>query len=174
MPRPPPQPLALALVVAHFISQFRIAQCRQRIRRDKLSFPRRKSLRIPCPPVVPLVRHSARLVDRRRKHSLDVRLRSSQRLPQINLFSLFSSRGNQRPVPAHILTGDPPRLPVPRLLEARRSHVPSHDDRICTLLFLLTLSRRIRKLFPRALSRVLRRGLRRLLRPRAARTQNTK
>src|SRR5580658_123762 len=154
MSRPPPQSLALALVVAHFISQFRIAQSRQRIRRDKLSFSRRKSLRIPCPPIVPLVRHSARLVDPRRKHSLDVCLRSSQRLPQINLFPLLSSRGNQRPVPAHILARDPPRLPVPRLLQPR--------------------SRRIRKLFPRALSRVLRRGLRRLLRPRAAQAQNTK
>src|SRR5580700_1612756 len=174
MSRPPPQSLALALVVAHFISQFRIAQSRQRIRRDKLSFSRRKSLRIPCPPIVPLVRHSARLVDPRRKHSLDVCLRSSQRLPQINLFPLLSSRGNQRPVPAHILARDPPRLPVPRLLQPRRRRIPSHDDRIWTLLFLLTLSRRIRKLLPRALSRVLRRGLRRLLRPRAAQAQNTK
>jgi hypothetical protein len=38
MPRPRPQPIAFALVVAHFVSQLRIAQRRQRIGGNELPF----------------------------------------------------------------------------------------------------------------------------------------
>src|ERR1039458_1437491 len=113
MPRPPPQPLALALVVTHFISQLRIAQRGQRIRRNKLPLPRRKTLRISRPSIVPLVRHAAHLVNPRRKHSLHVSFRSNQRLSQINHLPLLSSRSDPRPVPAHIISRDPSRFPVP-------------------------------------------------------------
>src|SRR5580692_8049899 len=86
MPRPSPQPAALALVIAHLISQLRIAKGRQAVRRNKLPLPRRKPFRIPSPSIVPLVRHPARLVNPRRKHPLQVSFRGNQRLSQINHF----------------------------------------------------------------------------------------
>jgi hypothetical protein len=159
MPRPRPQPAALALVIAHFISQFRIPQSRQRVRRNKLSFPRRKPFRVSSPPIVPLRRRSAKLVIPRRKHSLHIGLRSRQRLPQIDLFPLLPRRTNQCPLPPHILSRYPSRLPIPRPPQPRRSCVPRHPGsflhRISTLLFFPTLSRRIRKLFPRRLLLIL-------------------
>ncbi len=173
MPRPPPQPLALALVVANFISQLRIAQRRQAIRCNKLPLPRCEPLRISSPSIVPLVRHAARLVNPSGKHSFHVSLWSYQRLSQINYFPLLSSRSDPRPVSAHILSRDPSRLPVPRPQQLPLRLVLHKFHRISTLIFFLTLSRfltlprRIRKLFPLRLSRVLRRILRRLspLRP---------
>ena len=167
MPRPRPQPAALALVIADFVSQLRIPQSRQRIRRKELSLPRRVPLRIPSPSIVPLRGRSARLAQPRRKHPLHVSFRSSQRLPQVNDFPLLPRRTYQRPVPPHILSRNPPRLPIPRPPQPRRSRVPGHPrcllHRISALLFLLTLPRRIRKLLPRSLPRILRRIRRRTL-----------
>ncbi len=174
MLRPRPKPAAFALVIAHFISQLRIAKSRQTIRRNKLAFPRRKPLPIPSPPSLPLVRRPPCLVDRSRKHPLHISFRSKKRLPQINHFPLFSRRSNQRPVPAHILSRDPSRLPVPRPQQLPLSFAPHKLRRISTLLFLLAGSRRFRKLSPRRLSgtrsRTLHRRLRRLtpLRPSSA------
>jgi len=154
MARPPPQPLALALVISHFISQLRITQRRQAVRRNELSFPRREPLRIPSPAIVPLVRHPAHLVKPRRKHSLHVSLRSRQCLSQINHLPLLSSRSDERPVPAHILSRDPSRLPVPRPQQLPLSLVPHKLHRVPALRFLI-LPRRIRKLFRWRLSRLL-------------------
>ena len=152
MLRPRPEPSALALVITYFISQLRIPQSRQRVRRNKLSFSRSKSLRIPSPSIVPLVRHTTRLVKPRRKHPLHVSFRSNQRLAQINHFPLSPSQSNQRPVPAHIFSCNPPRLPVPRPLQPRLYRI---STLLLTLITLIILLRRIRKLFPRCLSRIL-------------------
>src|ERR1700734_1081713 len=163
MPRPLPQPPALALIVADFISQLRIAQRRQTVRRNKLSLTRRKSLSIPSNATLPLIRRFPRLVDRRRKRPLQISLRSRQRLPQVNLFSLLSRKSNPLPVPSYIFSSDPSRFPIPRLYQSGRSRVFSfvshrlHRIRIRILIFLLTLIRRIRKFFSRRLPRCLRR-----------------
>src|SRR5579863_6342896 len=149
MPRPRPQPVALALVVTHFISQFRIPQSRQSIRRDKLPLPRRKSLRIPSPPIVPLRRCPPHLINSRAKHPLHVSFRSNQRLPQINHLPPLSTRSDQRPVPAHILPCNPSRLPVPRPQQLVLCLVTHKFHRIPVLLLLLTNLRRIRKLLRR-------------------------
>src|SRR5580658_11361567 len=154
MPRPSPQPAALALVIAHLISQLRIAKGRQAVRRNKLPLPRRKPFRIPSPSIVPLVRHPARLVNPRRKHPLQVSFRGNQRLSQINHFPLLSSRSDQRPVSAHILPRDPSRLPVARPQQLPLSLVLHKFHRISILLFFLALIRRIRKLLSLSLPRL--------------------
>src|SRR5580700_3097763 len=162
MPRSSPQPSALALVIAHLISQLRIAQGCQAVRRNELSLPRGKPLRIPCPSIVPLIRHAPRLVDPCGKHPLQVSLRSNQRLSQINYFPLLSTRSDQRPIPAHIFSRDPSRLPIPRPQQLPLSLVLHKLHRISILLF-LTRIRRIGQLFPRRLSGSLPRTLRRSL-----------
>jgi hypothetical protein len=157
MPRPPPQPLAFALVVANFIPQLRIPKGRQTIRRNKLSFSRSEPLRISRPPIVPLVWHSPRLVNPRRKHPLHVSFRSCQRFSQIDHLPLSSRRSDQLPVPPHVLPRNPSRLPVPRPLQL-------HHQRSFILGLLVTFSRRIRKLPPRCLSGNLSRTLCKILR----------
>src|ERR1700683_1300539 len=174
MPRPRPQSLALALVITNFVSQLRVPQSRHRVRRNKLSFPRSKPLPIPSEPTAPLPRSSARLVNQRPKHPLHVSFRSSQRLLQINFFPLLSRQRNQLPIRTHINSRNPPRFPIARLLQPRRSRifrsfcgllglVRDRLHRIRALVFLLLFSARsIRKLLPR-LSRTLRRILPRTL-----------
>src|SRR5271155_359517 len=163
MPRPPPQPLAFALVVAHFISQLRIAQRSQRIRRNKLPFPRREPLRIPCPSIVPLVRDAARLVDSRREHSLHISFGRRQSLPQVNLSPLRRRQRNQLPVLAHVNSSNPSRFPIPRFQQPSRSRILCHVHGLLhriRILILLSLSRRIWSFLRRRLTRCTR--LRRL------------
>src|SRR5580658_253107 len=147
MPRPPPKPLAFALVIAHFISQLRIAERSQRIRRNKLSLPRRESLRIPCPSVVPLVRDATRLVNSRCKHPLHISFGRGQCLPQIDISPFLRCQRNQLPVLAHINSSNPSRLPIPRLQQPRRSRILRHAHgllhRIRALIFFWCCLRRI-------------------------------
>jgi len=173
MPRPRPQSIALAPVVPNLISQLRVAQSRQRIRRNKLSFPRRPPFTKSSNPTLPLPRRPACLIKQRPEHALHISLRSSQRLFQIDILPLLRRQCEQLPVLPHINSGDPRRLPIPSLKQPSRSHVLRHAHsllrpvldllhRIRALIF-LAFSRRVRRLFPRCLSRILRRILSRIL-----------
>ena len=121
MLRPRPHALALALIITDFVSQLRVAQCRQRVRRNKLAFARREALRIPSPSVVPLRRSAAGLVDPSREHALHVSARSRQRLPQINFFALFGRGSDQRVVLPDIYARNPGRFPVASAHQLPRS-----------------------------------------------------
>src|SRR5580704_4589166 len=126
MPRPQPHTIALALVVANFVSQLRIPQRRQRIRGNELPFARCEALRIPTPAVIPLPRRSARLIDSRREHSLHVCRGSSQRLPQVIFRALAAGQRDQLPVPGNVDSRDPPRLPIPSLQQSLPGGVLGH------------------------------------------------
>src|SRR6202042_2651956 len=91
--------------------------CRKRIRRNELSFPRRKSLPVSPPSLVPLRGHAARLVNPRPEHPLQISAGSRQRLPQINLLALLGRRRDQRLILGHIDPGNPRRFPVSRPYE---------------------------------------------------------
>src|SRR5271170_745547 len=161
MPRPPQQTFALASVIADFVSQLRIAQCRQRIRRNKLALPRRPPLPKSANPALPLPWCSRRLINQSAEHPLPVSLRSSERLLQINFFSLLTRERHQLPVLPHINSRDARRLPVPSLNQPRCSRVLRFSghrlQRIRTVLFLLAFVGRIRQLFPLCLTGCLRR-----------------
>src|ERR1700691_5739952 len=173
MPRPRPQSLALALVITNFISQLRIAQGRQRVRRNKLPFPRRKPLSIPSPSPAPLPRSPARLIQQRSKHSFHVSSRRSQRLLQINFLPLLRRQRYQLPIRTYINSRNPPRLPIPRFNQPSRSRILGRFSRLLrrvrtrlhgirSRLFFF-LSRRSRNVLPCRLSRILIRVLIRIL-----------
>ncbi len=172
MPRPRPESLAAALVVPRLIAQCRIPQRRQAIRRNELPLPRREPLPISAPPVVPLLRPTARLVDSGREHPLQISSRRRQRLLQINLLALVHRHWHQRPPFLHIHAGQPTALPIARLVQRLRSkflgslrrglgrlhrRIFHSFSRIRALIFLLLILLFLSRLFVRG-SRV-RRGL---------------